>query len=98
LIDTGSNHTVIAVEALEAVGCSPAASRDHIRIVTADGVLMAARVETQALTVFNRRLPGMLVVAHDLPFSGPIDGLLGMDVLVAVGARIDVAAAHIELA
>jgi predicted aspartyl protease len=97
LIDTGSNHTVIAVETLEAVGCSPAATRDRIRITTADGILIAPCVQTQALAVFNRRLPNALVVAHNLPFSGPIDGLLGMDVLVALRARIDVAGAQIEL-
>jgi hypothetical protein len=54
LLDTGSNHTVVACEILEKVGCSPATSRDHIRITTADGVLIAPRVRTQALTVFER--------------------------------------------
>lgn len=98
LLDTGSNYTVVAVAALEAVGCSPASSGEHVRITTADGVLIAPRVRTEALTVFERRLPGALIIAHDLPFTGPIDGLLGMDVLVALRARIDVAGAQIELA
>jgi predicted aspartyl protease len=98
LLDTGSNYTVVAVEALEAIGCSPATSKDHIRVTTADGVLIAPRIRTEALTVFERRLPGALIIAHDLPFTGPIDGLLGMDVLVALQARIDVAGARIDLA
>jgi predicted aspartyl protease len=97
LIDTGSNHTVVAAETLEAVGCSPAASRDHIRITTAAGVLIAPRVRTQALTVFQRQMAGAEVIAHDLPFSGPIDGLLGMDVLVTLQARIDITAAQIQI-
>ena len=97
LLDTGSNYTVVSVEALEAVGCSPATSRDHIRITTADGVLIAPRVQAGALAVFERRLPGALVIAHNLPFTGPIDGLLGMDVLVALRARIDTGAATIEI-
>jgi len=32
-----------------------------------------------------------------LPFTGPIDGLLGMDVLTVLAARIDIPAAQIEI-
>ena len=39
----------------------------------------------------------MFVIAHDLPFTGPIDGLLGMDVLTALQARIDIRTASIEI-
>lgn len=98
LVDTGSNHTVMPTEVLEAVGCSPAISRDHIRITTAGGVLIAPRVRVDALTIFGQRIEGAGVIAHDLPFSGPIDGLLGMDVLTALGARIDIPAGQIEIA
>jgi predicted aspartyl protease len=98
LLDTGSNYTVVPVETLEAVGCSPAASSEHIRITTAGGVLIAPRVRVQRLTVFERHLKGVDLIAHDLPFSGPIDGLLGMDVLTALGACIDIPAGRIEIA
>ena len=97
LIDTGSNYTVVPNELLEAIGCSPAASRDHVRIMTANGVVILPRVRVDGLTVFERTLDGAELIAHDLPFSGPIDGLLGMDVLVALGARIDIAAGQIEV-
>ena len=36
--------------------------------------------------------------AHTLPFGGPIDGLLGMDLLVRLKAKIVVATATIEVA
>jgi predicted aspartyl protease len=97
LVDTGSNYTVVPNELLEAIGCSPAASRDHVRIMTANGVVILPRVKADTLTVFERRLDGAELIAHDLPFSGPIDGLLGMDMLGALGARIDIPAAQIEL-
>jgi predicted aspartyl protease len=97
LVDTGSNYTVVAMEILEAIGCSPASSRDRIRITTADGVLIAPRVHLDALTVFEHRLNAAAVIAHDLPFTGPIDGLLGMDVLTTLKARIDIPAATIEI-
>ena len=97
LVDTGSNYTVLSVEILERIGCSPAASREHILILTGSGVLVAPRVRAIALTIFNRRIDAADLIAHDLPFSGPIDGLLGMDVLSALRARIDVGKAEIEM-
>lgn len=97
LVDTGSNYTVVGMEGLEAIGCSPAASADHVRITTADGVLIAPRVRVNTLTLFDQRIPDAEVIAHDLPFSGPIDGLLGMDILVKLRAQIDIVAAQIEV-
>jgi len=97
LLDTGSNYTVIATESLEAAGCRTATQRDYIRITTAGGVVFAPRLRTQVLTFFDRRMTDAEVIAYDLPFTGPIDGLLGMDLLVALRARIDVAGAQIEL-
>lgn len=97
LLDTGSNYTVVAVEPLEKIGCGLTASQDHVRIMTGNGPLIAPRVRTQAITVFQHQMAGVEVIAHDLPFSGPIDGLLGMDVLVALRARIDTGAATIEI-
>lgn len=98
LIDTGSNYSVVPNELLEAIGCSPAASTDHVRIMTANGFVILPRVRVARLTIFERTVDGAGLIAHDLPFSGPIDGLLGMDVLVALGARIDISGAQIELA
>jgi hypothetical protein len=65
--------------------------------MTANGVVILPRVKVDALTVFERRLDGTELIAHDLPFSGPIDGLLGIDMLAALGARVDIPAAQIEL-
>ena len=98
LLDTGSNHTVLAHEILERIGCSPAISTDHIRIVTANGVIMAPKVEVESLKLFEREVRKATLVAHDLPFAGPIDGLLGMDVLLELRCRIDIATARVEFA
>jgi predicted aspartyl protease len=97
LLDTGSNYSVLPTETLEAIGCSPASTSDHVRITTADGVLILPRVHVQVLTVFDRHFEGAAVVGHDLPFTGPIDGLLGMDLLFALGAHIDIPAGQIEI-
>lgn len=88
---------MLSIEVLEKIGCSPAASRDHLRVTTANGVVILPRVKADVLTVFEHDIIGAEIIAHDLPFSGPIDGLLGMDVLTALRARIDIPAAQIEI-
>jgi predicted aspartyl protease len=97
LLDTGSSHSVAPVEVLEAIGCSPSTVLDHVRITTANGVIVAPRVTCGSLRVFDRVLQSASVVAHDLPFAGPVQGLLGMDALMRLGARIDVVNAAMEL-
>jgi predicted aspartyl protease len=98
LIDTGSSHSVAPVEALEAIGCSPSTSPEHLRITTASGVIVAPRVPCESLQIFDRILQPTHLVAYDLPFAGAVQGLLGMDALAHLGARIDAAKGTIELA
>ena len=48
-------------------------------------------------STFGVKIDNFSVVAHTLPFSGPIDGLLGMDFLNKVKARIDLENSLIEI-
>jgi len=88
LVDTGSVHTILAVEVLESIGCSPAASTDHIRIVTGNGFLIAARVKVDGFQCLGRKILDMPIVAHTLPMGSWINGLLGMDFLRSHGFRL----------
>jgi predicted aspartyl protease len=97
LLDTGSSHSVAPVEVLEAIGCSPSTSPDRVRITTANDVIVVPRVVCNSLRVFDRVLSSTPVVGHDLPFAGPVQGLLGMDALMRLGARIDVVNATLGL-
>ncbi len=45
LVDTGSVYTILPVEVLETVGCSPAVSVEHVRIITGSGYLIAPKVQ-----------------------------------------------------
>ena len=58
LLDTESNYTVVGADLLEGIGCSPAASRDHVRITTANGIIILPRVVSHSLTVFERTITG----------------------------------------
>ena len=90
LVDTGSSFTILPVEVLEAIGCDPAASREHARLITGNGIVIAPRVSVRWFNVFGQEIEGISVVAHTIPFSEFFDGLLGMDVLTRLRAHIAV--------
>jgi len=97
LVDTGSTYTILPVEVLEALGCDPATSQERVRITTASGYLLAPQVVVSWLQALGKKRRNFRVVAHTLPSAGPIDGLLGMDFLVAIRARIDLGSGVVEV-
>ncbi|ETW99655.1 MAG: hypothetical protein ETSY2_40470 [Candidatus Entotheonella gemina] len=97
LVDTGSSYTILPVEVLESVACSPAESRERVRVVTGSGHLVLPKVSLAWLQCLGRKLDQMVVVAYTLPVGSFADGLLGMDFLRAVNARILITEGIIEL-
>jgi predicted aspartyl protease len=97
LVDTGSSYTIVPVEVLESCGCSPAEAKKHLRIVTGSGFVVAPVVQLNWFSTLGIKIDNFSVVAHTLPFSGPIDGLLGMDLLRRIKARIDLENSLIEI-
>lgn len=97
LVDTGSVHTILPVEVLESVGCSPAVSTEHVRLITGSGYLIAPRVRVLWFQCLGQKENDMAVVAHTLPFGILVDGLLGMDFLRPLNARLLMAEGVIEL-
>ena len=85
------------MEALEAIGCSPANVREHARIVTGNGTIIVPLVSVNQFQSLGKKRRGWKVAAHTLPIGLPIDGLLGMDFLWALKARIDLAKGIIEV-
>jgi predicted aspartyl protease len=45
LVDTGSVYTILPVEVLESIGCSPVSSHEHVRIITGSGYLIVPKVQ-----------------------------------------------------
>jgi len=45
LVDTGSTFTILPVEVLESIGLSPAESKEHERIATGSGYIIAPNLE-----------------------------------------------------
>lgn len=97
LVDTGSSYTIIPVEVLESCGCSSAESKKHLRVVTGSGFIVAPVVQLNWFSTFGIKIDNFNVIAHTLPFGGPIDGLLGMDFLRKFKARIDLENSIVEI-
>jgi predicted aspartyl protease len=97
LVDTGSTYTILPVEVLESVGLSPTQSREHERIATGSGYIMAPKVTFERLDILGRQFRRIITIAHTLPFGGIIDGLLGMDLLCQMKAKIFAAKGTIEI-
>ncbi len=97
LIDTGSVHTILPVEVLESIGCSPAVSTERVRLITGSGYLIVPRVRVLWFQCFGRQENDMTIVAHTLPFGILVDGLLGMDFLRLLNARLLMTESIIEL-
>jgi aspartyl protease family protein len=97
LVDTGSTFTILPVEVLESIGVSPAESEQHERIATGSGYIIAPKIRVRSFNTLGKKFSRFLVVAHTLPFGGPVDGLLGMGILFRIKARIAIAAGKIVI-
>jgi len=97
LIDTGSTYTIVPTEALEATGCSPAESKEHIRIITGSGTILAPLVKISKFECLGHKITDFKILAHTLPPESAVDGLLGMDFLRKHKARIDTYEEWIEI-
>jgi predicted aspartyl protease len=97
LVDTGSTYTILPVEVLESIGLSPTESKEHERIATGSGYIIAPKVRVEKVNTLGREFLGTVAIAHTIPFGGPIDGLLGMDLLCLMKAKIATAKATVEV-
>ncbi len=76
LVDTGSTYTILPLEAFDIIGVDVAHSREQTRIATGSGMLVIPKVRVDWLQVMGVKKMSFSVLAHTLPFAGPIDGLL----------------------
>jgi predicted aspartyl protease len=78
-VDTGATSTVVNVAMLVALGYDPALAPDRIQITTGSGVEFAPRVPLHKLAALGLERTAFSVLAHTLPPSAGVDGLLGLD-------------------
>jgi hypothetical protein len=71
--------------------------KEHERIATGSGYIIAPKVTVRSLSTLGKEFHRIAVIAHTLPFGGPIDGLLGMDILCRLKAKITTVSGMIEV-
>ncbi|OGX05698.1 MAG: hypothetical protein A3G87_04960 [Omnitrophica bacterium RIFCSPLOWO2_12_FULL_50_11] len=88
-VDTGATATMIPPKVALAIGCHPARARAFRETLTASGREFIPLVVVPQVTLFERKLRRVTVACHELPPGTPIDGLLGLDILIPLKALID---------
>jgi len=97
LLDTGASYTMLPVEAVEAIGCDTHHPLRRVRIIAANGVIVAPAVAVPWFHCLGQRVEQWPVVAHTLPPGAFVDGLLGMDFLTHFQTTIAVSRTEVSL-
>jgi predicted aspartyl protease len=88
-LDTGATGTMINVAPLTAVGYDPSLASDRVQVTTGSGVEFAPGVMVARSKTRGQEREHFPVLAHTLPPSASVDGLLGLDFLREQVVRID---------
>ena len=78
-LDTGASQTMINVIPLTLAGYLPGGAVEHVEITTGSGIAYAPRVPVLRVSASGNEKAEFPVLAHTLPPSAGIDGLLGLD-------------------
>ena len=96
-VDTGATHTMINVGLLAVIGYDPSLVPDRVQVTTGSGVEYAPLVPVNRINVLGQERNGFPVLAHTLPPSAHIDGLLGLDYMRGQMLTIDFRQATVSL-
>ena len=78
-LDTGASSTLIAPGILATVGCEASDADLRVQVTTGSGVISVPRVAVSCLSALGVERTAFTVIAHTLPPSAPVDGVLGLD-------------------
>ena len=70
---------------------------DRIQITTGSGVEFVPRISVSRIEALGKNVEGLAVLAHTLPPTAMVDGLLGLDFLRDARLTIDFTDGTIEL-
>lgn len=80
-LDTGATNTVIDASLLVAVGYDLALASERVEMTTGSGIEYVPRIILAHVTAMGYVHSNYPVLAHTLPPSAGVDGLLGLDFL-----------------
>ena len=96
-LDTGASATIISARKLSEIGCDLTKPEDEIYITTGSGLIFVPKLSVEKLTALGKTKSNLVVIAHDLPPTASVDGVLGLDFLRENVLTIDFVQGEIEL-
>ncbi len=88
-VDTGATLSLINFAMLVRTGYDPAVAKDRIQITTGSGVEFVPQVAVSRFAALGIERIDFPILAHTLPPSAGVDGLLGLDFFRAHKLQID---------
>jgi predicted aspartyl protease len=96
-LDTGATGTMVNVGLLTTIGYDPSLVPNRTQVTTGSGVEYVPRVPASRIKALGQERINFPVLAHTLPPSASIDGLLGLDFLRGQVLSIDFQQGRITL-
>jgi hypothetical protein len=97
-LDTGSTSTLVSAGLLVAIGYDQALAPDRVEVTTASAIEYSPRVTLSKIVALAQTRTGFPVLAHTLPPSAGVDGLLGLDFFRGLNLTINFRNGQITLA
>ena len=88
-LDTGASATMISAKRLAEVGYDLDKPEDEIYITTGSGLIFVQKITIEKLMALGETKANFTVIAHDLPPTASVDGVLGLDFLRGHVLNID---------
>ncbi|MBI4331098.1 MAG: retropepsin-like domain-containing protein [Chloroflexi bacterium] len=88
-LDTCATGTMVNVAPLTTIGYDPSLVPDRVQVTTGSGVEYAPRIVVSCVKALGQERNNFPVLAHTLPPSASIDGVLGLDFLREQVLNID---------
>jgi predicted aspartyl protease len=96
-LDTGATRTVVRTNSLVSMGYDPVETTKRIRVTTGSGVEYVPLVPINRIDALCRQLRDFVAIAHTLPPSAGVDGVLGLDFLRRSRLTIDFRSGRVNL-
>lgn len=97
-LDTGATGTLVNVAILVALGYDPGLASDRVQVTTGSGIEFVPRVILDRVSALGQERQAFPVLAHTLPPSAGVDGLLGLDFFRGQSLTIDFRSGRVALA
>ena len=97
-LDTGATGSLVSAEVLRLIGYRPEMAATRVGVTTGSGMVRVPRMQIERMEALAQVRQRFLVLAHTLPASATVDGVLGLDFLRGMRLVIDFRAGTVTLA